>query len=294
MTEALRVLVAGALALPAEPAGFAVEAHATLADALVALDGGSDAIVVDAGLAGAAALDVEAIVARAALVVVLVDPDAEHALAWLRRGADDVIAPDELAAAAGRRRIRFAIERHRGARARDPAHSSDVATGLPHRRQLLELMSQLLALREREPSPMAILVLRTELAGSPGAPPDEVDRGALRRKIAVRLRAGVRASDIVATLGDDLFAVLLGSLLAPADAERVAAKIVAAIGAPFTVGGRELAVGVAVGLCQFPQDGKVADKLLRRATALAAAAPLVGALRNDAAGHVRAAANDES
>ena len=43
----------------------------------------------------------------------------------------------------------------------------------------------------------------------------------LRRKLGVRLRAGVRASDVVASLGDDGFAVLLGSILSPADAHRV-------------------------------------------------------------------------
>jgi succinate-semialdehyde dehydrogenase/glutarate-semialdehyde dehydrogenase len=46
----------------------------------------------------------------------------------------------------------------------------------------------------------------------------------LRRKLAVRLRAGVRASDVVAAVDDETYAVLLGALLSPADGERVAAK----------------------------------------------------------------------
>jgi hypothetical protein len=42
------------------------------------------------------AAEVEAIAARAALVVVVVEPEAEHTLGWLRSGAEDVIGPDEL------------------------------------------------------------------------------------------------------------------------------------------------------------------------------------------------------
>jgi GGDEF domain-containing protein len=119
----------------------------------------------------------------------------------------------------------------------------------------------------------------------------------LRRKVAVRLRAGVRASDIVAAAAEDSFVVLLGVLLAPTDAERVAAKLAALLVMPFSVGGSAMSVGVAAGIAGYPQDGNQADRLLRRALALAAAAPAVTgagpATTQDRAGALRAAANDE-
>ena len=278
-------------------ASVAADQVATLAEAETMLvgDPGYDAIVLDAASVVIAAIEVEMIAARAALLAVVVEPDAEHALGWLRRGAEDVLGPDELLGPAGWRRLRFAVERSRRGERREPAYATDPATGLPHRRQLVEHLSQLLALRERDPSPMAVLALRIELPAVPGGADEAV---LLRRKIAVRLRAGVRASDIVAAVDGEDFVVLLGTLLAPTDATRVAEKLGAAVGAPFKVGGNERSVAVAIGIAHYPQDGNQADRLLRRALALAAVAPALShagpVVIQDPTGAVRSAANDEA
>ena len=47
----------------------------------------------------------------------------------------------------------------------------------------------------------------------------------LRRKVAVRLRSGLRASDVVAAVGTDTFAVLLAWIEEADDAQRVADKL---------------------------------------------------------------------
>ncbi|MEO8923524.1 MAG: GGDEF domain-containing protein [Caldimonas sp.] len=303
MSSPLRLLLIGAtpqldsLAAPVGDAMATTDRAATLADAQAMLAGNEpyDAIVLDTPSVVVSAAEVEAIAARAALVAVVTLPDAEHALGWLRRGADDVLAPDELAGVAGWRRLRFAIERRRRLEGRQPAYATDPATGLPHRQQLVEHLSQLLALREREPAPMAVLALRVE---APAALEAESDAGLLRRKIAVRLRAAVRASDVVASVDDDSFVVLLGAVLSPSDAARVADKLAGGLVAPFQIGGAELAVAVAVGIAHYPQDGSQADRLLRRALALAAVAPPMapgsGTAVQEPAGAMRAAANDES
>jgi len=263
------------------------------AEAMLCGDLAYDAIVLDAAGVVVAAAEVEAIATRAALAVVVVEPDAEHTLGWLRSGAEDVLGPDELLGPAGWRRVRFAVERRRRSEGRQPAYATDPGTGLPHRRQLVEHLSQLLALRERDPSPMAVLALRIEL---PAGAADEAEL--LCRKIAVRLRAGVRASDVVAAIDGENFAVLLGTLLSAADAARVGEKLGAAIAAPLRVGGNERTVPVALGIAHYPQDGNQAERLLRRALALAAVAPALSpagaATIEDAAGTRRVAANDES
>jgi predicted signal transduction protein with EAL and GGDEF domain len=144
---------------------------------------------------------------------------------------------------------------------------------------------------------MALLGFRIEGLRPRGEGAESTDFETLRRKIAVRLRAGVRASDVVAAVGDETFAVLLGSILTGADADRVAAKLVAALVAPFTVATVDRSVAVAFGIAQYPQDGREAERLLRRALALAAAAPATSAagpstVRGSDGGE-RAAANDE-
>jgi GGDEF domain-containing protein/vacuolar-type H+-ATPase subunit F/Vma7 len=292
----LRVL---AIASAAEVPGFAVETSRSWADAIDRLAAGEpfDVVLVDGDAAPGLPDEIAALARQVPLVVAVADADSDHACGWLRQGADDVIGQSELGCGSGARRLRFAVERRRRRDTHPATHSTDPATGLPHRPQLLEHLSQLLALREREPASMALLALRIEGLRAMSGGAEASEAAALRRKIAVRLRAGVRASDVVAVIDDDAFAVLLGSLLAAADAERVAAKLVAALLAPFTVGAVERSLVVTLGVARYPDDGHDAERLLRRALALAAAAPasvrLGAATTPNGAGFERAAANDD-
>jgi diguanylate cyclase (GGDEF)-like protein len=209
-----------------------------------------------------------------ALVVHADDEQAAEETALLKRGAEAVLAGDDAAATA--RALRHAVWRKRTEHAARTAYATDLATGLPHQTQLLEHMTQLLALREREPAPMVLLVLRVDgfaqAAERLGAEAGNV----LRRKVAVRLRGGLRASDVVAALTPEAFAVLLGRLESKHDGERVAAKLVQALALPLTVAGQPCRVSAQVGLALFPDHGKDAQALLQRASAQAASVATVG------------------
>jgi diguanylate cyclase (GGDEF)-like protein len=211
-----------------------------------------------------------------AVFVVVAEIGTVETLDWLRRGAQEVLARRELAALSLPLRLRSAIERKRLEHSTRNAYATDLETGLPHQQQLIEHMSQLLALREREPAPMAVLALRIEGLATTEARLGREAANSLRRKLAVRLRAGVRASDVVASLSDDTFAVLLGSILTPADAARVGAKLLNSMLDPVSVAGTDVAVATALGIGHYPQDGAQPDALLRRAMSLAAAAPAQG------------------
>ena len=203
---------------------------------------------------------------QAALLVVAPAPvAAAQAIEWFKRGVQDVMTFDDLAAPGFAQRLRAAIERHRREREARTAYATDIDTGLPHQQQLIEHMSQLLALREREPAPMALLVFRIEGFASAEARHGADAVAVLRRKVGVRLRAGVRASDVVAALNDDAYAVLLGALLSPDDAQRVGAKLVASLATTFRVGMDDISIAVALGIGQYPDDGTQPDMLLRQA-----------------------------
>ncbi len=212
----------------------------------------------------------------AATVLLRDDGTPAERIAWLRAGVQDVLAPMELASTGGAWRLRSAVERHRLRQSTRQAFATDVHTGLPHEGQLLEHMSHLLALREREPAPMALLVLRLEGFATTSARLGPEAAGALRRKVAVRVRAGVRSSDVVASLGNDSFAVLLSSIEAPADATRVASKLQSALLQPFKLAGVDVALAAAIGLAESLADGSQPLTLLRRAAGRAAAAQAVG------------------
>jgi len=257
---------------------FAALRHGTLDD-LAGVD--VDALLI-AGLpleqiAGWAALP--AMAAQSAVVVLSDASDASNAasavgdvqatLMLLQVGVQEVLPRADADAPRLARALRLAIERKRLDSATRRAFATDLSTGLPHHPQLLEHMSHLLALREREPAPMALIALRiTGLAATESLLGVE-SANVLRRKAAVRLRSALRASDVVASIGNDAFAVLLAWIDAPTDGERVAAKLAHALARPFNVAGREQVLRVSVGLASYPEHGKDADALMRRAVAQA-------------------------
>jgi len=231
-------------------------------------------------------------------VVVLLGAEEAPALyaKLMRLGVQDVLPPQAADSATIARVVRLAVERKRLERTARKAYATDLGTGLPNHAQLLEHMTHLLALREREPAPMALLVLRIEGLSTTEATLGTEAANVLRRKVAVRLRAGLRASDVVASIGSDAFAVLLAWIDAPTDGMRVASKLAMSLQQTFNVAGREQAVAVSFGVSQYPEHGKQADELLRRAIGQATGTAAVG--RDGYANRVERgpapAANDET
>ena len=209
-----------------------------------------------------------------AVVVLAGEADEEIEADLLRLGVEAIVPPGD--AAVVLRAIRHAVERKRLERATRTAYATDLATGLPHQAQLLEHMTQLLALREREPAPMVLIVLRVEGYAGAAARLGSEAANILRRKVAVRLRSALRASDVVAAMGPDAFGVLLGHVESPGDGERVAAKLVRSLQQPFMVAGQPCAVAAAVGLVHTPEHGKDAESLLQRASAQAGSLATLG------------------
>jgi len=212
-----------------------------------------------------------------AVIALLVVPPAEAVLAaLLERGVQDVVVQSDNAADALQRRMDIAVRRKALDRQARKAFAVDLATGLPNHTQLLEHMTHLLALREREPAPMAVIALRIEGLATVAASLGTESANVLRRKVAVRLRASLRASDVVASIGSDAFLVLLAWVDAATDGERVAAKLVQSLRQPFNVAGQDVAVAVSAGLALYPEHGKTPDGLLRRAVGQAASLATVG------------------
>jgi diguanylate cyclase (GGDEF)-like protein len=293
---ALRVLMVGAQAPPLSPASpfgpFAPERVDTLDGATQALAAARyDAIVIAARTVDARKLLAWPALSQAsvdpALVVLTTDPPgAELATLLVRKGVQDVLPLAIDADDALPRAIRLAVERKAQERLARKASATDVMTGLPNQAQLVEHANQLIALREREPAPMALVVLRIEGLAATEAQLGVDASQALRRKLAVRLRVAVRASDVVASIGADCFAVLLAKFQDPHDADRVTLKLAATLRPPFAVAGHQCAVAVASGVAHYPAHGRDAAELLRRASGLAASTQAEGAA------YTMSAAND--
>lgn len=201
----------------------------------------------------------------AAVIVVAPEPTWALCQRLLQLGVRDVISAREAAGEGAGRLLRLAIERHRADVTTRRAFGIDLATGLPNATQLLEHMTHLLALREREPAAMALILLQIEgtqgLAQSLGVEAGHV----LRRKLAVRLRASLRASDVVAALGEGVYAVLLARMDTEDDGRHVLTKLLAAIAQPQQVAGQRVPLRARGALALYPTQGRDAQTLLHRA-----------------------------
>jgi len=204
-----------------------------------------------------------------ALLVVTPEPAAADVARLLQLGAQEVIPSRDARAERVALALRQAVQRKGLDIAARRAHATDLTTGLPNHAQLMEHMTHLLALREREPAPMALLALRIDGLAAAQARLGTEAANVLRRKIAVRLRSGLRASDVVAALDADRFAVLLAWIDDAADGQRVVAKLTQSLRRPLSVAGQEVTVTVAAGVARYPGDGRDADTLLRLAVSQA-------------------------
>ena len=87
----------------------------------------------------------------------------------------------------------------------------------------------------------------------------------LLKQVGARLRGFVRQSDAVARFGGDEFAILQDAMAGRAETAALAARIVDAVSAPFDLDGRQVVIGVSIGIAFAPVDGADAVQLLKAA-----------------------------
>ena len=151
-------------------------------------------------------------------------------------------------------------------RARRIALYDDV-TALPNRRLLESRLEE--AVRNHQPGGdrLAVLVIDiddfTKLNDALGHRVGD----ALLQQVAARLIDTVRTSDLVARVGSDEFAVVLGRLRHTDDAERVATKLGELLAEPYEVDAEQVTATVSIGVACFPVDGAGPEMLLRNADA---------------------------
>jgi diguanylate cyclase (GGDEF)-like protein len=141
----------------------------------------------------------------------------------------------------------------------------DSLTSLPNRLLFHDRLSMAVASAHRHRRGVAVLfldldrfkVINDSLGHSVG------DR--LLQEVAERLRGCVREGDSVARLGGDEFTVLLQDVGTPADAARIAEKVLDSLRVPFRLDGHELFVTGSVGVSLFPEDGQSAETLIKHA-----------------------------
>jgi diguanylate cyclase (GGDEF)-like protein/PAS domain S-box-containing protein len=87
----------------------------------------------------------------------------------------------------------------------------------------------------------------------------------LLKMVADRLRGLVRATDTIARMGGDEFAIVQAPIKDPSEATSLAQNIIRLLGEPFEIDGHQAVIGVSIGIAVGPGDGLRPDRLLRNA-----------------------------
>ncbi|KVW31831.1 EAL domain-containing protein [Burkholderia ubonensis] len=138
----------------------------------------------------------------------------------------------------------------------------DVLTGLANRTLFEERLAHAIVQAKRRSRKVAVMyvdldrfkLVNDTLGHNAG---DEV-----LKVVAGRIVAGVRASDTVARMGGDEFALVVEEFDDVRDVGRIARKLLDEVGQAIDIGGREIFVTPSIGISIYPDDGAEAEQLM--------------------------------
>ena len=140
----------------------------------------------------------------------------------------------------------------------------DTVTGLPNRAYLYEQTQIALAQAASSGRPIALCCIAIDdlkqINNSLGHDAGDI----VLKEVADRLLAAVQQDDIVARVGDNMFCIVLDGCTAES-AARAAQALMTATAAPIRPQGRELNVGISIGISLSGQDGRDLWTLLQNA-----------------------------
>ncbi len=162
---------------------------------------------------------------------------------------------------------------------------TDMLTGLPNRALVLDRLRD--AIVEARSGQSGLAVLMADLDGLKSANDTYGHQAgdAVLQVTAQRFLACIRDRDTLARLGGDEFCVVLPRVRGGHDTALIAARLVEAARQPIPIKGRDVCVGVSVGIALFPDHGGTPDELIA-----AADAALYEAKRGGRSRHVTASA----
>jgi len=142
---------------------------------------------------------------------------------------------------------------------------NDSLTRLPNRILFSDRLDQLILISQRNSEAFTLLMMDLNFFKQVNDTLGHDAGDAVLCEVAQRLTSTVRKSDTVARLGGDEFACLLSHTRTPADAQRVAEKVMEAIRQPMLIEHQSVTVGISIGIAQFPFHGLDARTLLQHA-----------------------------
>ena len=159
-------------------------------------------------------------------------------------------------------------ERMRAERKLTYQATHDALTGLPNRTQLLERLGKAIAVARNNPQAcFAVLFLDLDRFKLVNDSAGHAVGDQLLIEAARRIVGSVRTGDVVSRLGGDEFAILAENLDGPDMAAELGRRVLAALGAPMWLDGRELFPTASIGIALWHVRYESGEDMLRDADA---------------------------
>ena len=141
----------------------------------------------------------------------------------------------------------------------------DALTDLPNRSLLQERLNRALAVAAQEGTRAAILYLDLDRFKPVNDVLGHAGGDTLLAQVASRLSAEIRSADTLARVGGDEFIIVQVNAASPERVSSLAERIITRLSTPFEIAGRQVEIGVSVGIALYPDDGANSESLLRAA-----------------------------
>jgi diguanylate cyclase (GGDEF)-like protein/PAS domain S-box-containing protein len=141
----------------------------------------------------------------------------------------------------------------------------DDLTNLPNRTLFTDRMNREIAVAERADESRAVMLVDLDNFGHINEALGRAKADAVLQAAAGRLRGAMRDADTVGHIEGDSFGILPSGQSDVAAAAAIAWKVREVFDDPFVIVGESVEVGASIGIAVFPENGRSADVLLRRA-----------------------------
>ncbi|WP_250655549.1 EAL domain-containing protein [Alkalimarinus coralli] len=193
------------------------------------------------------------------------EPEESFAKIIFQSGGADYICKSTLTHSLLERAIRNVTLRRAVEKQQDTKSHIDTLTGVVNRRVFLDRLHQSVLRADRHEEVLGLVLFNVDDFSRVN------DRFGYRvgdqliKRVASRLRQGLRKSDSLARIGGDEFAIILENMDNALDVNHVTAKLLAQFEAPFDIEHHQLVVTLSAGVASFPEAGPDSESILKNA-----------------------------